>query len=430
MQHLRVVAGSLLAAAIALTSAPGAARPVDARGIIDVCPGGVAPWTGTIVGVGQVEQASTQAPQCATPQVTTATGSTDHAAGQSSSPSLQDGAPCGASLYSDERIGAVAAGKRTLSWWDPRGNAGAGSVATAAIDDNPFGAGPYTYIAPAGSGVPSIFASAVMGNGALTVHWYLSGHWSAATQQCLGTWTVPADAPFCTGTGACDPAIHVATFTPTGTLPTPATPPAIVDRVVNTVKKHLQASYTGGSVSSQATPQGLVVQYPECFQVANANIPRQTAFSLKVPQPGSGRVLVINYVVAAVVDEVWWDFGERENPTTVQQGIDPTAACAVQHTYRHVSADAYGSAAIHHPPQGDVWSWGDIEPAPDDEAVACWQHVHFSVIGYYQQPDGTQYAIPLAVNGADDMWIASQPEWVRVNQIESVPYTPTQTPSP
>ena len=424
MRRTLLIALLLLASTACVTP-----RSVSALGNRDACPGGAAPWTGTIVGVGQVEQASTQAPQCATPQVTSTTGSTNHAVGQSSVPRLQDGAPCSESLYTDEHIGVVAAGKRTLSWWDPNRNSGAGAVATTAIDDNPFGSGPYTYVAPAGSGVPSIFASAVMGNGALTVHWYLSGYWSAASQQCQGKWTVPADAPFCTGTGACDPATHVATFTPTGTLPTPTTPPAIVDQVVTRVKQHLQSTYTGGSVSSQATPQGLVVQYPECFQVASANIPRQTAFSVKVPQPGTGRVLVINYVVAAVVDEVWWDFGEPESPTTVQQGIDPTAACAVQHTYRHVSADAYASAATHHPPPGEVWPWGDVEPASDDEAVASWQHVHFSVIGYYQQPDGSQYAIPLPVTGADDLWIASQPEWVRVNQIESVPYTPTQTPS-
>jgi hypothetical protein len=395
----------------------------------EVCPGGVAPWTGTIVGAGQVEQASTQDPQCATPQVTTTTGSTGHAVTQPPQQSLQDGASCSEALNADEHLGPVAAAKRSLSWWDPNRGGGAGAVATAEIDDQPFGPGSFNFVAPAGSGVPSIFASAVMGNGVLTVHWFLSGRWSAATQQCQGTWTVPADAPFCTGAGTCDPAVHVAAFTPTGNLPTPSAPPPIVDGVVNTVKQHLAATYVGGQVTSQAIAQGLVVQYPECFQVSNASLPQQVAFSVKVPQPGTGRVLVVNYVVSAVVDQVWWDFGEPENPTTVQQGVDPSTSCSVQHTYRHVSADAYGSATAHHPPPGEKWSWGDVAPAADEEAVASWQHVHFSVIGYYQQPDGTQYAIPLPVNGADDVWIASQPEWVRVNQIEGIPFTPTQSPS-
>ena len=71
------------------------------------------------------------------------------------------------------------------------------------------------------------------------------------------------------------------------------------------------------------------------------------------------------------------------------------------------------------------WTFGNAEPAPDMEAVEAWEHVHFSVTAYYQEPDGTQFAVPLPVNnGADDFWLAATPEWVRVYQIEGVPDEP------
>jgi hypothetical protein len=48
----------------------------------------------------------------------------------------------------------------------------------------------------------------------------------------------------------------------------------------------------------------------------------------------------------------------------------------------------------------------------------AWGHVHFSVTACYQEPDGTQIAVPLRVNnGLDDFWLAATPEWVRVYQI-------------
>ncbi len=49
-------------------------------------------------------------------------------------------------------------------------------------------------------------------------------------------------------------------------------------------------------------------------------MPPTVGFSIRDPQPGAGPVLVVNYVVQATVDETWWDFGEPENPVTVQQG--------------------------------------------------------------------------------------------------------------
>jgi hypothetical protein len=45
------------------------------------------------------------------------------------------------------------------------------------------------------------------------------------------------------------------------------------------------------------------------------------------------------------------------------------------------------------------------------EAVEAWGRVHFSVTACYQEPDGTQIAVPLRVNnGLDDFWLATRPE--------------------
>ena len=37
-------------------------------------------------------------------------------------------------------------------------------------------------------------------------------------------------------------------------------------------------------------------------------------------------MLVVNYVVQATVDETWWDFGEPEDPVTVQHGVNSGGA--------------------------------------------------------------------------------------------------------
>jgi hypothetical protein len=257
-----------------------------------------------------------------------------------------------------------------------------------------------------------------MGSADMTLHFELDGKWATATKSCNGIWFIPAD-------GGKDYAFPIGSVTRRAAL-TYKTPPSInVEQLVATATVTFRQVYTAGQVASSPPADSQIVHYSSCFSEVGANVPPTVGFSIRDPQPGTGRVLVVNYVVQATVDETWWDFGEPEDPVTVQQGVNPAAPCSVQHTYSHVSADAYGSAEDHHPPPGVVWTFGNAEPAPDMEAVEAWEHVHFSVTAYYQEPDGTQFAVPLPVNnGADDFWLAATPEWVRVYQIEGVPDRP------
>jgi len=53
-----------------------------------------------------------------------------------------------------------------------------------------------------------------------------------------------------------------------------------------------------------------------------------------------------------------------------------------------------------------------------------WHHIHFSLTAYYTQTDGTQVKQELSGGnpGVTDFWVPSQPEWVQVQQIKSVPF--------
>lgn len=326
-----------------------------------------------------------------------------------SSPPPQNGQPCYEYENSSVAMGPVVNANRQITWYEPRN----GAMFSTTVPDVPF-AGIPGYIPDRAS---VLYASLIMGSADMTIHFEKNGTWSSATSTCNGPWTVPAD-------NGNDYGYPVATVSRRGPL-TYATPPAInVEQLVATATTKFRQVYTGGQVSSSPPANGQIVHYPSCFTEQGANVPPTVGFSIRDPQVGVGPVLVVNYVVQATVDQVWWDFAEPENPVTVQYGTNPAAPCSVQHTYAHVSADAYASNTIHHPPPGVAWTFGNVEPAPDMEAVEVWQHVHFSVTAYYQQPDGSQYAQELAVNnGGDDFWLAATPEWVRVYQIEGIPDT-------
>lgn len=377
-----------------------------AYGGAHACPGGTSDWQGTQLGPAAPVVVTGEASiTCPSPQVTATAGSTQHS--QSSSTQTQDGQPCYEYENSSVSIAPVVNGQRQVSWYNPNNSA----VYTTTIPDRPF-AGMPGYI-PAEASV--LYASLIMGSANMAVHYELDGKWSSATNSCRGGWTVPASS----GTDG----LPIATVTRRGPL-TYQTPPSLnVERLVAAATAKFRQVYTAGQVTSTPPATGQIVHYPSCFSQHGANIPPTVGFSIRDPQAGPGPVLVVNYVVQATVDETWWDFAEPENPVTVQYGAAPSGTCSAQHTYAHVSADAYVSDTVHHPPAGVAWTFGNVEPAPDMEAVEAWQHVHLSVTAYYQQPDGSQYAEQLAINGGDNFWLAAAPEWVRVNQIEGVPIT-------
>jgi hypothetical protein len=384
-------------------STPSVAR---AWGTAAACPGGTAAWGGTQRGPSAPVVVTGQAQiTCPTPQVTITAGSTGHR--QTSSTQPKNGQPCYEYEDSDVAIGPVSGGQRPVAWYDP----GRGSVWTEDIPDKPLSGIPG--FIPSDASV--LYASLIMGSADMTLHFELDGTWATATKSCDGIWFIPAD-------GGKDYAFPIGSVTRRAALTYQMPPSISVEQLVARATATFRQVYTGGQVASSPPADSQIVHYASCFTELGANVPPAVGFSIRDPQPGAGPALVVNYVVQATVDETWWDFGEPDDPVTVQQGVNPTAPCSVQHTYSHVSADAYGSEEDHHPPPGVLWTFGNAEPAPDMEAVEAWEHVHFSVTAYYQEPDGTQFAVPFPVNnGGDDFWLAATPEWVRVYQIEGVP---------
>jgi hypothetical protein len=408
MHRARLIPLGLASVMILWTTSFLTQQLAEAYGNAHACPGGTSSWQGTQLGPSAPIVVTGDAQiTCPTPQVSIKAGSTRHQVTSSSS-QPKNGQPCSEFESSDVAMGPVVNGRRQVSYYNP----GTDAVETVTVPDKPLNGIP-GYI-PSQASV--LFASLIMGSATMTIHWELDGTWSTATHSCQGNWRIPAN-------GAKDIGFDVAAVARRGLL-TYRTPPSInVEQLVATATAKFRQVYTGGHVASTPPADGQIVHYPSCFTEQGANVAHTVGFSIRDPQVGAGPVLVVNYVVEANIDEVWWDFAEPENPVTVEYGTDPSTPCSAQHTYAHVSADAYDSSQLHHPPPGVAWTFGDVEPAPDMEAVEVWQHVHVSVTAYYQEPDGSQFAVPLGVSGGDDFWLAATPEWVRVYQIEGVPDT-------
>jgi hypothetical protein len=420
----RLTAG-LMAVALAITALAMAPEPAAAFNQASGCPGGTSPWMGTQLTPGAPEVLSSeQQLTCPSPQATVHGGSTTHRIAWSRG--VQNGQACSQREESFVSIGAVspgtfsgstvngvaAPGHRTATWYDP--STTPPGMTNQEIPDGPAAFNPGTSVI-ANDNLWN--ASRSMGSADMYVTYILHGTYAGGV--CGGTWQT-VDLPLCNSVG-CYPHTDLVRR-----ASLPFTPPAApaVQQLLTLVRARFQQMYSGGQVTSvPSDPKAHVVFSPSCFTESGARVPAAVGFSIRDPQAGDGPVLVVNYVVEATTDEVWWDFGEPENPTTQQFGVDPSQPCAVQHTYQHVSADAYGSNHTHHPPPGVGWTFGDAQPSCDMEAVEVWQHVHFSATAYFTQTDGSQHAVPLPVDVGNDAWIAGTPEWIRVNQIEGIPFT-------
>jgi hypothetical protein len=424
--------GALLAVA-----GVGEPRLASAHYGSSVCPGGTAPWTGTqLTPRAPVELTSEQQLTCPMPQATLNGGSTMHRI--ASSRGWQNGRPCSQreesfvsigpvtpGAFSGSTVSGVAApGHRTASWYDP-----SASPPGTTSEEIPDGPAAFT------SGVDVVVndnlwnASRNMGSAEMYVTYIRNGTYAGGV--CDGTWHT-RDQPLCNAVG-CYPHTDLV---PRAPLPFMPPPPATLDKLVKQVSAAFQQTYAGGHVVSQWAsggyiPQdGEIVRNPVCFWVEGSDVPAAKRFSMVVPQPGSGPVLVVNYVVSAVTDDVWWDYGDGTSEEL--PGPTPDSPCAAHHAYYHVSADAYGSNHRHTPPPGIAWPFGDSEPEHDMEAVAVWRHMHLGVTAYFQQTNGDSVAVPLPVANQADFWLASQPEWVVVFQIEPWVHMcpPCSTPSP
>ena len=410
---LLTFAGSLYA-----WTAPALANLGGDGGASAVCPGGSAPWEGTQVAPGTpVDIQSEQQVTCHEPQVTVTTGSSSHSSPSGGPP---NGTACTEHMTSAVQIGPVAKDTRTVAYYDPN----KATVVTQTIPDAPSDTGytPAQYT----SNLESLWGtSEFMGSYDMSIPWILNGTFQAGA--CTGQWT-PENGTRCPGT--CYPV-------PTPTLRAPlafvAPPPSALQPLIQSVKARFFSQYVGGQVVAQwadggYVPQtGLIVRKPTCFWEQGSTIPPTARFGMTSPQPGTGPALVVTYVVRAITDELWWDFGDGQ--TLQQPGTDPATPCTAKQTYYHVSADAYGSGANHQPPPGVAWT-GGTEAQLDMQAVDLWRHVHFTVTAYYQQTDGSQVAVPLSVGPQADFWIASTPLWVRVYQAVGVPEVcPCPTPT-
>lgn len=417
-RHLRTTL-AFTCAVVATLDCSGSVRADfgGGAGASAVCPGGTAPWQGTQLGpAGPVELHSEQEITCHVPQVSGTTGSPSHSAPGGPPP---DGTTCTEHLTGAVQLGPVAAGKRPVTYYEPN----QGQAVTQTVPDDPSDAGytPTTYTA----NLSSLWgASAFMGSYDFSIPWTLNGTFVAG--QCSGQWQ-PDHGTRCPTT--CYPV-------PTPLLRPPLTfqgaPASLLQPLIDRVRAQFTSNYSGGHVTSQwasggyAPQTGEVVRTPVCFWEDGAIVPPTVMFGMTDPQPGTGPSLVVSYVIRATTEEIWWDFGDGQ--VSDQLGSTASQQCAVQHTYYHVSADAYGSGTRHMTPPGVAWTYG-TEPGPDMEAVAMWRRVRFSVTAYYQEPDGTQQSVDLPVGPQAVAWIGSSPEWVRVYQIESSLTSPTPSPS-
>jgi hypothetical protein len=382
-------------------------------------------WSGTLLEprVAVVHGAAS----CYAPQVTSSVGNHTHHQRGFLQPS-QNGTPCTESATSEVELGPLHGTSRTIAYYDPNTDA----TATQTVPDDPSDAGyiPATYT----ENLQSLWnASAQTGSNVAYVPWQRQGAYAGS--RCTGGRWVPSAGERCpkSQSTGCYPIPTLVTRDP---LPFTPPPPSALSSLVQRAKANFQQTYDGGHVVSQWAsggyiPQdGEVVRNPVCFWVQGSNVPADQRFSMVVPQPGSGPVLVVNYVVSAVTDDVWWDYGDGTSEELA--GASPETQCVAEHTYYHISADAYGSNHRHTPPPGVVWPFGDREPERDMQAVAVWRHMHLAVTAYYQQTNGDDVAVPIPVANQADFWLASQPEWVVVFQIE--PWVqmcpPCSTPSP
>ena len=428
---MKLLACAILVATALLGSMPVADARADGGGTgtgTSACPGGQAQWTGTRTAPSAYTINSSADIQCYSPQVNTTAGDTGHAANDGTP---QPAGPCTATATSHVAVGPLLPnGNRTVSWWDPNSQ----TITSRTISDSAANNAQSGFLYEQGT-EPVSFAAWWMGSDAGTVPWKTTNAvW--VNGVCTGQWeqTTPGT---CGYTGPVYSCSAVAAVQPVAPLSYVAPPAVTLTPLLADARAQVEQQLSGGQVTSEfasgsiVPKHGLIVRVPVCFWAPGATVDTTKSFGLVAPQLAPGRALVVNYVASASDDQTWWDFGDGS--TATQTGVDSAQQCAITHTYYHVSADAYGSLHDHTSPPGQTYPFADSEPGPDYEAVVVWHHIHFSLIAYYVQSDGTQFAVPVPAAGAADFWVPSQPEWVKVEQIESVPYvcpcTATESPS-
>ena len=414
----KLLVASVIAASLAFGLAGPALAQNGGNGTgTNVCPGGAAGWTGTRTAPTTYTITSAADIQCYSPQVNVTAGDTQHSYGNGQP---QPTGPCTATVLSHITIGPLLPnGNRNVSYWNPNTQA----IWTIAIPDNGAQQSSSGFYVDPGQ-EPLLWSSWWMGRFTGSLAWKTSeAVW--VNGVCTGKW-YPDPLPTCgyygLGTQQCSLVANVVT---NASLTFTQPPTASVAPLLAQAEAQVKQELSGGQVTSEfasgsvVPKHGLVVRIPTCFWAQGATVDTTKSFGLVDPQPGTGQALVVNYVASASEDQTWWDFGDGTSAT--QTGVDPTQNCAVTHTYYRVSADAYGSLHNHTSPPGQTYPFPDTEPAPNYQAVVVWHHIHFALTAYYTQSDGSQVKVDLPGDGAD-FWVPSQPEWVQVQQIESVPY--------
>lgn len=438
MRSLRLIGVLIAGASVALALLPVcavfSAGGATAQGGLSCTGEDQEQWSGTQTSAETVEvSGDVHDVPCPVPQVNHAAGDTSYTVASPSGSAPVNGTPCKEGIWSDVWMGDLRDGNWQVQYYDPN----LGRVVSVAVSDEPSPFLPISYGQLTSSAWTLNSLPWQMGSLSDAILWVMQGTYEGG--KCVANsdgWTDFDGTHQCDPSGALFPAECVVFGTPRGTLT--YTPPATstFTPYLAGIIANMEATYQTGSVTTSWANGGqavvspgvgqAIVRYPVCFADTGGNLGTSHDWEILIPQTNTGPALVVDYVVSASVDETWWDFGDGasdEVPSTA-----PQAACSVEHTYYHVSADAYGSGEDHTNPPGETWTLGS-EPQPNMEAVEAWYHVAVTVTAYYREPDGSTVEQSIPVPPGTDFWLADTPEWETVGQIESIPCQCTASPS-
>ena len=206
-------------------------------------------------------------------------------------------------------------------------------------------------------------------------------------------------------------------FLPTPvTFPDPTTSTPGVTPAIKALEAEVEKNLVGGSVETAPATNGLV-NLPEFAWVTGSNIPPSLVKTKVVTYtpPGVGqREEVLTVAVAIQRVGVTWSWGNGETTGAWGPGGmgQPYPADNISHTYHDVTV--HGE---HPSPYPVVNAQGEVPvDAVQQLQISAWA-IWIDATGRHQKELGSPFwlAIPVA------------PHWIRIGQIEGVPYCPTTT---
>lgn len=286
-------------------------------------------------------------------------------------------------------------------------NSGTGWTSTASAPACP----PSTIYEPVG-GSPGVYGWTDPGGGTHLAHgtppspggWSLAEYWVDAEY----TRTMTA-APGCQP----GPWLFTGFLASPITFPTPTTNTPGVTPAIKALEAEVEKNLVGGSVMTAPATNALV-QLATFAWVVGSNIPSslvKSATDTYTPPGVGGRKEVLTVAVAVERIGVTWNWGDGQITQAESPGAmgQPYPDDNISHTYTDVSV--HGE---HPSPYPVVNAQGGIPiSAAEELQISSWA-IWVDATGRHQVELGS---FPLA--------IPVQPHWVRVGQIEGVPFCPT-----